>query len=209
MKKITKKILALICLSLVTCQLSLFAITPFYFKSFNADGTPQTNLVTMQAWPPAASWSVNGTNLIYGAGIITNTPDATGFFSNAVFANSYRFQIPALNTVFYATILDTPNYLPLTVYITGAPVSLAPLNNYQLVTNWLGFAPATNNAAGIISALQYAPATNGYTGISAALGFFPATNPLLLITTNISFVGPNTTNTLYITNSAVQRMSTP
>ena len=44
---------------------SLLAQTPFSYRFFNADGTPQTNVITMQAWPPELNtWTIYGTNIV-------------------------------------------------------------------------------------------------------------------------------------------------
>jgi hypothetical protein len=86
-----------------------------------------------------------------------------------------------------------------------------------MVTNWLGFAPATNTAAGLIAALNFQPLTNNLASVTnlltsgavvGALGFQPLTNNLPSVTnllTSTAVVGalgfqPATNSLAAITN---------
>ena len=85
MKTILKKIAVFI---IAQVTLNAVALTPFYFSMPINGGAYQTNPVTFQAWPPTANgFVVVGTNIVYGANIVTNTPNATGniLFSTLVF----------------------------------------------------------------------------------------------------------------------------
>lgn len=169
--------------------------TPFYFSSFNADGSPQTNVVTMQAWPPNQNGvTIYGTNIIYGAAIYSNTPNASGFFSNSLYPNLYKLTIPAITNSFFVLLLDTTNYLSLAVYATNVAVSGGtPLTSYGFVTNALGYAPVVPTYSGVTNALGFAPATNNIltnrivyvsavTGVTNASGY--VTNLTVTLTTN-------------------------
>ena len=178
---------------------SAFAGTPFYFSGQNADGSPQTNPVTVRAFPPNINgFTVYGTNIIWGAGYFTNTPNASGFFSNSLLPNMYQFSVPALGQNFYANIPDTTNYYSLATYLTNANVvgTIFPgyvANSYSGVTNALTFAPATNSAGGIIFALGFTPPTNNYAGITNALKYLPATNGAALAYSLLPFTPPTNT----------------
>ena len=145
----------------------------------------------MRAYPPAANtFTVFGTNIVFGGIWITNQPTAAGFFSNSISPNSYQVQIPALSVSFYVTIPNTTNYNSLGLYITNAP---------QVGPPFLGY--AVNNFAGITNALAYFPATNTYSVIVAALGYPPlaaafATNTTIFI----SGVTGITNGSGYVTN---------
>ena len=152
-------------LSLFALLLCAFALnssaTSFFGKFSNSDGSPQTNTVLLQAWPPVNTWTAYGTNMIYGAYVITNQPNSVGWFSNSAYPNVYRVYVPALDSGFFVNLLDTTNFLSLSVYATNvATFSGSYLNGYGIVTNWLQFPPATNSPAGIIAALNYTPPTN-------------------------------------------------
>ena len=186
-------------LLLITLHASRFTLsagpTPFYGKFYNADGSAQTNVIQMQAWPPANNWTIYGTNMVYGGAIMNLVPDATGYFSNAAYANTYRLLLTNLNSGFYMTLLDTTNFLSIAVYATDTPTVGNILNGFGLVTNWLGYTPAPATYAGISNALAFQVATNSnsslsntlsasfaiyspatYVSISNALGFAAATN---------------------------------
>lgn len=151
--------------------------TPFYGKIPNSDGSFQTNVVLMQAYPPANTWTVYGTNIVYGGRIITNLPNASGYFSNWCYPNTYRVTVPALSSSFFVNILDTTNFLSLAVYITNAPVvSGTYLDGYGLVTNWLGYAPVRPTPAGVTGALGYTPPTNTYSAFTNIAGVFATNN---------------------------------
>jgi hypothetical protein len=181
-------------LLLVTLGLTVHAGTPFYYSALNSDGTAQTNPVTFQPWPPAVNGiTVYGTNVVLGAYIITNTPNASGFFSNNLIANTYKFSIPALSFSTYAVIPDTTNYTHLGLYLTNSPVITGSVGGFGLVTNYLGYTPPPNTYAGITAALTYVPATNNpgtnvviyvsaVSGITNASGYI--TNLTVTLTTN-------------------------
>lgn len=121
------------------------SLTPFAYQGYNSDGSPQTNPVTFQAFPPINGIVVVGTN-IYSGGINPSfTPNASGFFSNTITPNSYRVSIPAQSLVFYVNIPATATYQSLSTYITNQPVIPGQTTSYGIVTNMLGFGPATNN----------------------------------------------------------------
>ncbi len=120
-------------------------LTPFYYQGYNSDGTPQTNPLTFQAFPPINGVVVIGTNVYSGGVNPTFTPNANGFFMTNIAANGYRITIPAQSLVFYANIPQiTAITNSLGVYITNQPVIPGPIAGYSIVTNNLGFAPATN-----------------------------------------------------------------
>jgi hypothetical protein len=179
---IWKRLLAVwLLLSAFCFPFSGHALTSFYQYFYNADGTPQTNVITGQAYPAANTWTVVGTNMFYGLQTITLTPTTNGYVSNAVSPNGYRFQIASLNTTFYANIPNTTNVLPLATYVTNVPViSGTYLNGYSLVTNWTGFAPATNS-----------PATNTIIYVS---GVSSITNASGVVTNLTVTFGTNTVN---------------
>ena len=175
--------------------------TPFYGKFYNADGSPQTNVIQMQAWPPANNWTIYGTNMVYGGAIITLTPDTTGYFSNAAYANTYRLLLTNLNSGFYMTLLDTTNFLSIAVYATDTPTVGNILNGFGIITNWLGYTPVPPTYAGASNAFGFVVATNGNSslsntlattfalypfatpaGITGALGYTPPTNTYSALT---------------------------
>ena len=202
-----KTLLQLVILALA---ISANALTPFYFSSLNSDGTPQTNQVLMQAYPPTANgFTVYGTNIVYGSGVITNNPSATGFFSNSVAPNQYKFTITALGVSFFAVIPDTTNYQPLSMYLTNAPVVSVPfagfvVSSYSSVSNALKFVAATNGGAVSYSQLPYTPATNSFSGIVSALTYTPATNnPATNTVVYVSNVAGITNDSGYITNLTI------
>lgn len=131
--------------------------TPFYLQLLNATNGPMTGQVTIQGWPQSSWWSMYGTNAIYTGFIITNTPNGSGFFSNWLYPGTYRVQIPTLNTIFYVNIPDTTNYENLMMYGVAVPATETALNSYGLVTNLLGFGPATNSFPMLVAAMGYTP----------------------------------------------------
>ena len=169
MKTILKKI-ALLTIAFAT--FNAVAQTPFYFSMPINGGLYQTNPVTFQAWPPTANgFVVIGTNIVYGANIVTNTPNATGFFSNSLYPNSYRVFMPDLNAAFFVTIPNTTAYASLSVYITNAPVS-TPFAGYAVgtfsgITNSLGYWPATNNSL-FVTNIWVSSITTYSNGVGAA-----------------------------------------
>lgn len=183
-------------LVLVLDLLSIDAIaTPFYYDGRNADGTAQTNVITMHAWPAANTWTAVGTNIVYGGytEAITITPSAAGFSSNWALPNGYRCIVSNLNSAFFVVIPQTEEYNDLASYITNSPtISGTYLDGFGLVTNWLGFVPINSNNPAVLAALTYTPATNtlaaainllddtftsnSFAGVTNALGYYPATN---------------------------------
>ena len=156
---------------------SVTLATPFYQMFLNPDGSPQTNAFTFTASQPANTWTVVGSNIVYGNYPVTFTPDTNGYVSNSIAPNSYVVTFAGLNSGFYANIPNTTNVLPLANYVTNvSTVSGTALSGFGLVTNWLGYLPGTNGGAISYSQLPWTPPTNNYTGITNALGFWPATN---------------------------------
>lgn len=176
-----KKLLTLL---FSTAALLAIAGTPFYLSFKNSDGSAQTNNVLMRAFPPTANgFTVYGTNVIWGAAYLTNTPNASGFFSNSVYPNQYQFYIPAMDASFYAVIPDTNGYLSLALYLTNAPVTSVPFpgfvtSTYASVTNALRFVPATNNPVSVTNVYVSSIAT-----ITNGSGYI--TNLSYVLTTNI------------------------
>jgi hypothetical protein len=173
-----KKIFSILILFLTVAT---FAQTRFYFYAKNADGSAMTNPVTFQAWPPNANgWTVVGTNLVYGAAIYTNTPSASGFVSNSLYANQYRYYVPTTDSGFIFQLTDNTNYTSLVLYATNTPSTGGAGSGYQIITNLLGYTPATNN-----------PLTNTIAYVS---GFVSVTNGQGYITNiNVTLA----TNTIY------------
>jgi hypothetical protein len=155
---------------------SAFATTPFSYQFFNSDGTPQTNRISMEAWPRSTNqWTVYGTNIIYGSKVITLDPDATGYGTNYAFPNTYRLFMSNLNSGFFISLPDTTNQIALGTCLTDAPQVAGPIGFYGMVTNWLGFAPPTNSVASISNLLNFA-------SLRSALAFQPVTNDLASLT---------------------------
>lgn len=169
-----KKILAIL---FGLTMLSASAVTPFSFTFKMGDGTPNTNVALMTAWPVQNNTiSVVGTNIVFGGSNITLLPDVTGNGTNQSYAGGYRVFFPNLNFGFFVNIPDVTNQLPLANYTTGNPVTLEPVDYYSIVSNWLKFGPATNTNPGIIAAIGFTPLSNTYVAILAAMGFTPQTN---------------------------------
>lgn len=182
--------------SLLLCAFALTArATPFYFQGFNSVSNAITSQIGVTFWPPTdRPWTVYGTNIIYGGNILTITPNSSGFSSNWMFPGTYQFIDTNLNAAFIATIPDTTNYQSLALYVINQPVfSGISMNSYQLLTNLLGFAPASNSLSGITSALGYTPPTNSYSGLTNALGLAPATNNTSGITFALGYIPPTNT----------------
>jgi hypothetical protein len=186
---ISALLIALFALSAVKSS----AVTAFYQRGYNSDGTPQTNKIVLTAYPPAVNGvTVLGTNIIFGAYAITNQPDATGFFSNSIFGGTYKYTVPALGFSTFATIPETTNYISLALCLTNAPV-ISPASGYAIITNWLGYSPPAGTYSGITTALGFSPATNNpgtntivfvgsITGSTNASGYY--TNFTYTLTTN-------------------------
>ena len=136
---------------------------------------------------------------------------------------------PSSQPGYFVSITDTTNYLPLITYVTAVPVVSASFGTqFGLVTNWLGYWPATNTPAGIQAAVGFVIATNGgfvsLGQITAGLGYTPPTNsiaglnfvyglpPAAVPATNtdprIVFAVTNTT-ALWGTNVMLVRLLTP
>jgi len=178
-------------LTLATCHTSLAQTngTPFYCQLFNADGSPQTNIVTMQVWPPDDNaFTVDGTNIIFGNTIYSNTPNPSGFFTNRLFANTYVVKIPSSGRSFFVKLLDTPNYLPLAYYVTNVANVSAAFTMYGLVTNWLGYAPIQPTFSGVTTALGYTPLTNTFAAVTNVMHYTPLTNTFNAITNILAYV---------------------
>jgi hypothetical protein len=169
--------------------------TPFFFQGYLHDGSPQTNLIYMTQYPATtAPFTVYGTNIIYGADAIVITPNASGYSSNWSYPGTFRFYITNLNVSFIANIPDTATFQSLALYVTNVTgFSGVGLNSYGVVTNLIGFPPATNTTSGIVAALGFTPATNTYNGITNSLGFAPPTNNYTGLT-NALGLAPATNN---------------
>jgi len=175
--------------------------TPFYAQFFNADGSPQTNIITMQVWPPDDNaFTVDGTNIIFGDRIYTNTPNASGFWTNRLFANTYVVKIPSAGRSFFVKLLDTQTYLPLAYYATNIANVNNPQNMFSVVTGWLGYVPATNTSAMVIASLGYTPLTNTFAAITNAMHYAPLPNSFAAITNALSYF-PLTNSFASITNA--------
>ncbi|HEV2694228.1 MAG TPA: hypothetical protein VG347_15145 [Verrucomicrobiae bacterium] len=169
-------------------------LTPFFQNFYNADGSAQTNVITMTAYPAVNSWTVVGTNVVFGAANIIMTPDTNGYVTNAVSPNQYRLQFAGLNYSLYVNIPNTTNVMPLGMYVINAPVIAgAPLSGYALITNLLGYAPPLPTPAGITGALGYVPPTNSYSALTNVLGFIPATNGGPLVYAQLPWIPPTNT----------------
>ena len=182
--KTPKIILSLL---VILCSLAAPALTPFYYSGVNSDGTPNTNTVTMQPYPPAVNgFTVIGTNIVYGFATITNQPNANGWFSNSIYGNTYK--VTQSGNSFFVAIPETTNYTGLAFYATNQASIAAPAGGFAVITNYLGytpfnlawFQPATNN-----------PGTNTIAYVSAVSGITNASG----VVTNLSVT--LTTNTIY------------
>ena len=197
MKKFLALFLAMVCF----CA---SGITPYYMSVLHPDGTPDTNAVYITMWPPGQPFYIYGTNTIYGPLTLTNVPNSSGFYSNNIEPASYTVRIADMPQVgFFVTVPDTSTYTNLALYSTNVPYTAANNGLFGLVTNWLGYWPATNNYSGITGALGYQAATNGglvsYTqlpwtpptntpaGVVYALNFQPATNGYAGLTLGLGF----------------------
>ncbi len=172
------------------------ALTPFSYQFYNSDGTAQTNAITMEAWPRSTNgWTVYGTNIIWGSQSITLAPGTNGYGTNAgAFPNTYRLWLSNLNSGFYISLPDnSTQQVSLGSCVVSAPQTAGPIGLFGMVTNWLGYMPATNNAAGIKWALGYTPATNSYVGLTNAAGFVFATNGIAAITNTLGYNPQNAT----------------
>ena len=180
-----KKLFAIAFALMIGCSVTLPA-TPFSYQFFNSDGTAQTNRILMQAWPPATNtWTVYGTNVIYGGQIITLDPNSSGYGTNYAYPNTYRLFLSNLNSGFFISLPDTSSQIALGSCLISAPQVAGPLGFFGMVTNWLGYMPATNNAAGIKFALGYTPATNSLPGITNALGYTPPNSTYASLTNSL------------------------
>ena len=163
-------------------------MTPFYLQLYNSDGSAQTNLVTMTAWPALTNVFVAyGTNIIAAPNIITLVPNGSGYSTNWAYPNQYRCTVSNLGYSFTINLPDTTNFISLASCFVSGPVYLGGANNYSYVTNLLGFAPATNTPQGIVSALSYTPVPSNATAIVAALTFTPVVSNNAGITAALGF----------------------
>lgn len=200
MKPRASILILLLILLLISLRPALCA-TPFSYQFYNSDGTAQTNPITMTAWPPATNtWTVYGTNIVYGAQNITLTPNASGYGTNYAYPNTYRLFVSNLNSGFFIALPDTTNQISLGSCLIAAPQTAGPLGLYGMITNWLGYAPATNSNLGIRGALGYVPLTNTLAGITNVLGYIPLTNTYAAITNTAGFV-PATNGLAALTNT--------
>jgi hypothetical protein len=171
--------------------------TPFYLQINRSDSPAVTNQIGVSYYPPnqQAPFTVYGTNIIYGGNILTITPNSSGYSSNWLYPGTYEFYFTNLNAAFVAVIPDTVSFQSLALYITNAPAFPGVgLNSYGMVTNLLGFPPATNTPAGIDAAQGFASATNSNPGITAAQGFASATNSNAGITAAQGFASATNSN---------------
>lgn len=173
------------------------ALTPFFVQLFQSDGAINQSQIGVSVWPPTDSPFVTyGTNLVYNGNIETIVLNGSGYGTNSLFPGTYRFYITNLNAAFVAVIPDTLVTNSIALYVTNLPgFSGVGLNSYGVITNQLGFAPATNSFKGMTNALGYMPATNSNSGIVFALGFTPATNNYNGITNALGYIPANAANT--------------
>lgn len=190
-----RSLLLLFLLLLLICRAP--APTPFSYQFYNADGTAQTNPVTMTAWPPTTNgWTAYGTNIIYGAGTITLTPNTNGYGTNAgAFPNVYRLTFSNLNSSFYIRLPDTNAQVSLGSCLISVPQVAGPVTFYSQITNALGFAPLASNTTAIFGGIGYTPATNGLANLTNTLtdaalvgihAYRPATNGLAALTNTLT-----------------------
>jgi len=97
--------------------------------------------------------------------------------------------------------MDSTNHTPAGIqYALGYT---PPTNSLSALTNILNFIPATNGGPIAMAQLPYTPATNGFIGVKACPRL-PARHQSAGLDHHQHRVRrPNTTNTLYITNSAI------
>lgn len=178
--------------------------TPFVQTFYNSDGTPQTNAITMVAYPAQNTWIVVGTNLYYGGSNLTLQPTTNGYVSNAVSPGGYRLTFANTTLPLYVNILNTTNVLPLSTYVTNAPVIAGSyLSAYGVLTNMLGYAPATNTALGVKAALGYTPPTNSLASLTNAFGFLPLSSSATIsaaLLPQLGSVGVTNLNGTMLTN---------
>jgi hypothetical protein len=202
MKSILKSLVLFLMVALGS--LPVPALTPFYYQAYNSDGTPQTNLIYMSAWPPAMNtFTSYGTNIIFGGNVIILRPSASGYVSNAAYPNTYRCFVTNANQSFTVKLPDTTNFTSLAYCIQASTTSLGDQSTYAMVTNWLGYAPVRPTYAAVTAAMNFTPATNGgpiansqlpytpapntFSGIIGALGYTPSTNTYAGLTAALGF----------------------
>ena len=163
--------------------------TPFYYQGYNSDGSPQTNPITFQAFPPVNGVVTVGNAIYFGGVNPTFTPGTNGMFTNSIAPNSYRCTIPSQSLVFYVNIPLTIATNSLALYLTNSPSIAGPVNGQQIVTTLLGYTPATN---GINFSTTSNPTNSFSTGTVYANGVFNsylfgfATGGILYYTNNSS-----------------------
>lgn len=185
-------------------------LTPFFYYFRNADGTPNTNNAQMQAWPPSVSYTIVGTNIVYGGQIITLTNDGTGFGTNQVYANTYSvlFTNMVPNQGFFVNIPVTSVRTNLALYLTNTLViNASNLNAWGgvrgLITDTsLEFITQAVQVAGTL--IVYTNTAGGVTSITLSNSVPNATNLLGKISpTNITY-GSFYTNALTTNLAATQ-----
>jgi hypothetical protein len=183
--KTFKRILIWIGIGLGLCLSSLLAsaqsatLTGFTAQMVNPDGSPQTNQVLFYPWPlPTFQFFVVGTNVVNGNYIVTNTPNASGYFTNQLLPGQYVGKIPAMgNTAwFYAqvpAVAPGAAQLSLSSFVSNAPAIYINASNYSYLTNLFGGPLVTNSYFGIISAMGMIPqiANPALTNLSKGLTF--------------------------------------
>ena len=184
----------LLALALLLCCLPCQALTPFYLRTLNGDGSANTNQVFVQAWPLQTNlFTTYGTNVIFGAPVYVYTPDNTGYFTNALEPNVYRVTLTNFGSgstyAFTVNLPDSGALTPLASCVTNLPIYPGAQSMYAVLTNWLGFAPATNSSAGILFWLNpNGVLTNAYLSVSTNLlanhfgGY--GTGPTVAVNTN-------------------------
>jgi hypothetical protein len=128
--------------------------------------------------------------------------------------NTYAGLTNAAGVVFAtnsnAGIVAALGYTPATNTYAAATNLLSFIPTYDGITNKLGFGPATNTSAGLIAGLGYTPLTNSYAAMTNTAGFVFATNQSPKTNLNVAVTIPGgQTNTLYISNGIVTRVSNP
>lgn len=179
-------------LASVLCLLASALATPFFYKGYFADGTLNSNLVSVtiyQATGGAPQYSVYGTNIVYGGKVLTLVPDATAYTSNWLFPGRFRCTVSNLNASFIVNVPDTTNFLSLALYMENAATvsSGVGLNSYQLITNLLGKVPVD---AAQTNQFAIAAMTNAY-ALSASLGTIAsrASNDFFLVSSAGTIAG--------------------
>lgn len=202
----------LLCVSASLRLIAAGAPTPFVGYSVDSTGAPDTNAITIIAWPDTNAVVGVSTNLVWGTAHTYYPAASNGYFAGYLLPNIYKMSSADISQAVLFGIIAT-NTTQNLAQVTGFPVptfmnfTLAQfsdvgtaaysntiafvLNSYRDMTNSLAVVPATNTYSGITSALSFPPATNN---IFAGPTFSMTTNGgRIWLLTNIAWgVSPNT-----------------